>query len=211
MMNEPAQMYHAPRAENRAMVSEPMSAATAPIRTIRRTPTFTKSRPAITEAIGQPSVIPESARPATSADRPRTPCTKVGMKVISPIIATPITSTAMLPSRMNRLGNIAVLVMGVAMIGLITFIPTFVQGVLGRSALVAGLALSGMTLGWPIASVIAGRLFVKVGVRRIVRIGAVAALIGSLTIALFSARGAWYIWAGSFIMGAGFGFLNTTY
>ncbi len=114
-------------------------------------------------------------------------------------------------NRFIRLGNIAVLVMGVAMIGLITFIPTFVQGVLGRSALVAGLTLSGMTLGWPIASVVAGRLFVRVGVRRIVRIGAVAALVGSLIIALLSGEGAWYIWVGAFIMGVGFGFLNTTY
>ncbi|HET7273926.1 MAG TPA: MDR family MFS transporter [Longimicrobiaceae bacterium] len=114
-------------------------------------------------------------------------------------------------NRFIRLGNIAVLVMGVAMIGLITFIPTFVQGVLGRSALVAGLALSGMTLGWPMASVVAGRLFVRVGVRKIVRMGSVAALLGSVTIALLAGQGAAFVWVGAFIMGIGFGFLNTTY
>src|SRR5690606_16540332 len=53
-----------------------------------------------------------------------------------------------------RRGNLAVLFAGVAMIGLITFLPTFVQGVLGGSPLVGGFTLSGMSLGWPIASVI---------------------------------------------------------
>ena len=41
-----------------------------------------------------------------------------------------------------RLGNLAILCAGIAMIGLITFLPTFVQGVLGGSALAAGFTLS---------------------------------------------------------------------
>lgn len=113
--------------------------------------------------------------------------------------------------RVIRLGNAAILLLGVAMIGLIGFLPTFVQGVLGRSALVAGFTLSGMTLGWPIASVAAGRLFVRLGVRRLVRAGSVAALLGALAVALAARLGPVPAGAGAFVTGVGFGLLNTTY
>ena len=47
-----------------------------------------------------------------------------------------------------------------------------------------------MSLGWPIASVVAGRLFVRLGVRRLVRIGGGAALLGALLIRCWRGRGA---------------------
>lgn len=110
-----------------------------------------------------------------------------------------------------RKGNLAVLCAGIAMIGLITFLPTFVQGVLGGSALAGGFTLSGMSLGWPIASVVAGRTFIRFGVRTLVRAGGVFVTVGALVVALFATRGAVVAGAGAFLMGAGFGLLNTTY
>lgn len=114
-------------------------------------------------------------------------------------------------NRIIRLGNVALLVAGIAMIGLITFIPTYVQVVLGRSALVAGFALSAMSVGWPIASVTAGRLFVRVGVGRIVRAGGLAVATGAIAIATLAPSGAVAVGMGSFVMGVGFGLLNTTF
>jgi EmrB/QacA subfamily drug resistance transporter len=114
-------------------------------------------------------------------------------------------------NRVIRLGNVAILLAGVAMIGLITFLPTYVQGVLGRSALVAGFALSAMSVGWPIASVSAGRLFVRLGVKRIVRAGGIAVTTGALVIALLAPLGPLVVGVGSFVIGAGFGLLNTTF
>jgi len=108
-------------------------------------------------------------------------------------------------------GNLAVLFAGMAMIGLITFLPTFVQGVLGGSALIAGFALSAMSLGWPLASVFAGRNLVRLGVPTLVRAGGVAVTSGALIVALFAARGFAFAAAGTFLMGIGFGLLNTTY
>ncbi|HEX6134906.1 MAG TPA: MDR family MFS transporter [Longimicrobiales bacterium] len=110
-----------------------------------------------------------------------------------------------------RRGNLAILCAGVAMIGLITFLPTFVQGVLGRSAVVAGFTLSGMSLGWPIASVIAGRTFLRFGVRNLVRAGGVFVTMGGLAVALFATRGPVQAGIGAFVMGMGLGLLNTTY
>lgn len=110
-----------------------------------------------------------------------------------------------------RLGNLAILCAGIAMIGLITFLPTFVQGVLGGSALAAGFTLSGMSIGWPLASVIAGRSFIRLGVRVLVRAGGAFTVAGSLVIGLFASDGALWAGIGAFLMGIGFGLLNTTY
>ena len=55
--------------------------------------------------------------------------------------------------------NAATLLSGMAIIGLTTFLPMYVQGVLNRSALVAGFALTMMVLGWPIGATLAARNF----------------------------------------------------
>ena len=41
-----------------------------------------------------------------------------------------------------------------AMIGLTTFLPMYVQVVMGRSPLIAGFMLTAMVLGWPIGATI---------------------------------------------------------
>lgn len=110
-----------------------------------------------------------------------------------------------------RRGNLAILFAGIAMIGLITFLPTFVQAVLGGSPLEAGFTLSGMSLGWPIASVFAGRAFLRLGVRNLTRAGGVLVTLGGFLVALLAARGALAAAMGAFVMGMGLGLLNTTY
>ncbi|HET7462705.1 MAG TPA: MDR family MFS transporter [Longimicrobium sp.] len=110
-----------------------------------------------------------------------------------------------------RNANLATLTSGIMMIGVITFLPTFVQGVLGGSAMLAGFSLSMMTLGWPIASFVAGNLIVRVGVRRLARLGGLAALAGTLMIALLAGRGAVVAGVSSFVLGVGLGFLSTTF
>ena len=58
------------------------------------------------------------------------------------------------------------------MIGLSTYVPLFAQSVLGTSALVAGFALAAMTLGWPIAASLAGRIYLRLGFRTTMLFGA---------------------------------------
>ena len=48
--------------------------------------------------------------------------------------------------------NLASLAVGAMLIGLTSYVPLYVQGVLGTSALVAGFALAALTIGWPIAA-----------------------------------------------------------
>jgi MFS family permease len=110
-----------------------------------------------------------------------------------------------------RNANLATLTSGIMMIGVITFLPTYVQGVLGGSALLAGFTLSAMTLGWPLSAFWAGHRIVHVGVRRLVRAGGVCVLLGTLIIAVLSPRGALPAGLGSFMLGVGLGLSNTTF
>ena len=123
----------------------------------------------------------------------------------------PIMHFALWANPIIRHGNLAVLFAGIAMIGLITFLPTFVQGVLGGTALAAGFTLSGMSLGWPIASVFAGRSFLRLGVRNLARAGGVLVTVGGFLVALLASHGAVPAAMGAFVMGLGLGLLNTTY
>ena len=108
------------------------------------------------------------------------------------------------------LANVATLGSGIMMIGLITFLPTYVQGVLGGSALAAGFALSAMTFGWPLAAVLVGRRILRIGVPRLVRAGGACLVAGSLTIAVLAPYGALPAGIGSFVIGVGMGLVNST-
>ena len=54
--------------------------------------------------------------------------------------------------------NGASLLVGMVMIGLTTFLPVFVQGVMQKSPLIGGFALSAMVLGWPIGATVGVRV-----------------------------------------------------
>ncbi len=111
-----------------------------------------------------------------------------------------------------RTANLATLGSGAVMIAVIGYLPTFAQGVLGTSALVAGFTLTTMSMGWPVASVAAGHLMVRIGSRATARIGAAALLAGALALALLDAgRSAGFAASGSAAIGVGMGLLSTTF
>lgn len=123
----------------------------------------------------------------------------------------PIMHPALWRNPLIARANVGTLTAGVAMIGLISFLPAYVQGVLGGSALVAGFALCAMSIGWPIASVTTGHLIVRVGPRRLARFGGGALIVGSLSVALFASIGPVAAGLGSMVVGVGLGVLNTTF
>jgi MFS family permease len=76
--------------------------------------------------------------------------------------------------------NAASLLAGMVMIGLTTFLPVFVQGVMQKSPLIGGFALSAMVLGWPIGATTGVRAFRRFGVRSVLRVGGALIPLGSL-------------------------------
>ena len=100
---------------------------------------------------------------------------------------------------------------GGAMLGLVTFLPLYAQGVLGSTPTEAGATIAGMAVSWPVASAISGRLIPRYGFRGLVRVGMVMVAVVSVLIALAFGRGATSgeIRLGSVAFGIGMGFANT--
>ncbi len=100
---------------------------------------------------------------------------------------------------------------GAAMIGIVTFLPLYAQGVLGASPTEAGAAIAPMAVGWPVASAISGRLIPKLGFRALVRLGMLIVAMSTVYLAFVLSRGATagQLRIGSSIFGIGMGFANT--
>jgi EmrB/QacA subfamily drug resistance transporter len=95
---------------------------------------------------------------------------------------------------------------GGILLGLSSYIPTFVQDVLGTGPLVAGFALATLTMGWPISASQAGRLYLRVGVRACALLGSGLALIGTALLLVLGASSPVIQVAGTcFIIGLGMG------
>ncbi|HVA86535.1 MAG TPA: MDR family MFS transporter [Candidatus Saccharimonadales bacterium] len=100
---------------------------------------------------------------------------------------------------------------GVAMYGLTTYVPPFVQGVEGGSPVEAGAAVAAMSIGWPIGSMLGGRLMLRYGTRRIVVIGSALSVVGlALVTQLPTVAQLWYSMVATGLAGFGMGLGATT-
>lgn len=72
---------------------------------------------------------------------------------------------------------------GWVLFGGTSYVPLFVQGVLGKSATEAGSTLTPMLLGWVLASIVASRLLLKVSYRTLTIVGMGAFLVGAALLA----------------------------
>lgn len=68
---------------------------------------------------------------------------------------------------------------GWALFGVVSFIPLFVQSVMGTSATQAGLTITPLLLGWVVASIIGTRLLLKTGYYKLALTGTSVLFIGS--------------------------------
>ncbi|HEX9387173.1 MAG TPA: MDR family MFS transporter [Anaerolineales bacterium] len=68
---------------------------------------------------------------------------------------------------------------GWALFGSISFIPLFVQAVMGTSATQAGITITPMLLGWVMASIIGTRLLLSIGYRKLGLIGTATFTVGA--------------------------------
>jgi EmrB/QacA subfamily drug resistance transporter len=120
--------------------------------------------------------------------------------------AEPVLPLWVLSRRVLVGGNLAAVAVGVVLIGLTSYVPTYVQGVLGTGALVAGFAIAAMTLGWPIAASLSGRVYLRIGFRDTALIGALVVVVGSLQVLLLSPHSAVLaVAAATFVVGVGLG------
>lgn len=124
--------------------------------------------------------------------------------------AEPVLPLWVLGHRVLNSANSTALLVGVLMIGLSTYVPLYAQSVLGTTALVAGFALAAMTLGWPIAASLAGRLYLRLGFRTTMVIGSAFVLAGSaLLLAVTPESSVLHLALACFVIGIGLGFTSS--
>ncbi len=123
----------------------------------------------------------------------------------------PIISIALWSRRLVATSNACMLLAGMALIGLSTILPMYVQGVLGRSPIVAGFTLTMLVVGWPMSVMLSGRLFKAFGIRNTLRVGSFMFPFGACFLLFLTPESHPAVaGAGSFFMGFGMGLINLT-
>lgn len=125
-------------------------------------------------------------------------------------VAEPILPAWVISRRL--LGTTALVSFGVGavMIGLTSYVPTFLEGALATSPLVAGLALAALTLGWPISASQAGRFYLRIGFKATALVGIAVTVAGLLVLTLTAAApNVLLVALGCFVVGLGLGLVAT--
>ncbi|MDA8194351.1 MAG: MDR family MFS transporter [Thermaerobacter sp.] len=125
-------------------------------------------------------------------------------------VSEPVLPLWVFRQRMLLAANLAALAMGALTMGLSSYLPAFVQGVLGHGPLLAGFALAAMSIGWPLASSLAGSLYLRAGFRWTALLGGVLAVAAAIGLVFVNAQSTIWQAAGlSFVMGSGLGLSST--
>jgi EmrB/QacA subfamily drug resistance transporter len=100
---------------------------------------------------------------------------------------------------------------GAAMIAMVTYVPLWVQAVLGATPTEAGMAIAPMAIGWPIASAVSGRLIPRTGYRVLIRSGLLLTALAGAALAVALRPGSPLVVPQvlTFLYGTGLGLANT--
>lgn len=126
--------------------------------------------------------------------------------------ADPIVPFQMWRSRIMASGNIGSLVIGALLMCVVAFLPTYMQGVMGHSASVAGAIIATQSVSWSTGSIISGRVMAATSYRTSGVLGALALIAGtSLLISLDRYSGLPHLALAALLIGLGMGFCNQTF
>ncbi|MEV0073725.1 MULTISPECIES: MDR family MFS transporter [unclassified Amycolatopsis] len=134
----------------------------------------------------------------------------VGFVLVERSAAEPVLPLWVFTRRTLVGGTLVALVVGATLMGLSSFLPTYAQGVLGHDALTAGFALAALTVGWPLAASLSGRLYMRIGFRDTAFIGAGLIVVGVVLTTLLGAdTSLWSVAGAAFVVGAGLGLASS--
>ena len=127
-------------------------------------------------------------------------------------VAEPMLPLELWRNRVIVSSSVGSLVTGTLMMGVTAYLPTYVQGDMGRGADVSAVILALMSVVWVIGSATAGLCLPRTTYRMIATLGALALIAGAaMLVVLTPALGPVWAGAGAVLIGAGMGFCNTTF
>lgn len=125
--------------------------------------------------------------------------------------AEPVLPTWVFRRRILLAANLGSMGIGVLTIGLSSYFPTYLQGVLHQIPLVAGFALAAMSIGWPLASSVSGKLYLNIGFRQTALLGALVSIVAGIGFVTLGMHSSVMLAAAlSFVMGVGLGLGSTS-
>jgi EmrB/QacA subfamily drug resistance transporter len=126
--------------------------------------------------------------------------------------AEPMLPVKLWRNRIVAVGCLAGFFNGALMMTVSGFMPTYVQGAMGRDATAAGVVLAASSVSWAFASMASGRLMIRTSYRLAASIGGFFLIAGSFVlITLTPVSGLLWAGAGAFLLGVGMGFCNTAF
>lgn len=108
--------------------------------------------------------------------------------------------------------NFGGLAVGMLLMCVVAFLPTYVEAVMGRSATFAAFAVASQSVSWSCGAVIAGRIMVMTSYRTTGLVGAMF-LIGGTSFLIALNRDSPFLWLlpATLLIGLGMGFCNQTF
>lgn len=126
-------------------------------------------------------------------------------------VAEPLVPMEMFSNRLFSVSAALGFVSCLTMFAALSYVPLYVQGVMGLSAAQAGLVLTPMMVAWPAAAAIAGQALNRVGFRPLVVLGAAMMVGGYALLAAPILKETWpLIAAQAALLGAGMGVVTAT-
>ncbi len=109
----------------------------------------------------------------------------------------------------SAFGNLAI---GGVLLGVSVYVPLFVQGSLGGTAITAGAVVASLSIGWPVGSFVGGRMLLRTGYHPTLLLGAALISAGSaLCVPMDRGTSLAYVVLAVVVMGLGLGFSSTSY
>jgi EmrB/QacA subfamily drug resistance transporter len=99
---------------------------------------------------------------------------------------------------------------GAILIGLTSYVPTYLETTIHVTPIVSGLAVAALTVGWPIAASLSGRFYLRIGFRNTALMGTAIAIVGAIVLVLTSTQpSVAFVAISCFIVGLGMGLIAT--
>ncbi|WP_139492312.1 MDR family MFS transporter [Brevibacillus dissolubilis] len=125
-------------------------------------------------------------------------------------VPEPLVPLRLYKMRLMSVSQAVSFVQGGILMGINAYLPMWIISVMGHSATYAGLSLLPMSIGWPIAASLGGRMLVRSGYKRATMIGLLLLILGYSLLSLVNQQSpVWMIPLVMFIIGAGFGYSMT--
>ncbi|GAA4287670.1 MFS transporter [Georgenia daeguensis] len=134
-----------------------------------------------------------------------------GFVLVERRAAEPVLPGFVLTRRLLLTTTLIAFGVGAILLGLTSYVPTYLEGVLGAEPIVAGLALAALTIGWPIAASQAGRIYLRLGFRATNLIGIAVVVAGTalLAVVVMLSPTVLGVAAACFVVGLGLGLTST--